>query len=245
MSEISGFQLPAHQFVTAGLDFNLGVPVGKPGAVDERVQAQLIGRAGDGAVDGCLVAFKIDVKAVAARIFPVGFEAAEKAGLLDVGAAVFGAKHVAVSAIVAGVGVVGQLMRFRHLENAPRHALRRSLRREFEVVVGNVHRRSLVNEIGNVGANGHALVTVDAVVKPELGADLARHALVVLPRVTRIFRRLLDEDGSVEHARRVHQSLLEAGDASRAARPPWRLVGNIAMRSCAIKSGGNLLADVA
>ena len=52
------------------------------------------------------------------------FEAAEKARLFDERSAVFGAEDVAVAALVAGVGIVGELAGLDHAEHAARNCPR-------------------------------------------------------------------------------------------------------------------------
>ena len=80
---------------------------GAPGAV---VEVEPVGVPGDRAVNRAAGSIAGHEEAVLARICLVGREAPEEAGLLHVGAAVLGAEHVAVTAFVAEVGVVGQLV---------------------------------------------------------------------------------------------------------------------------------------
>ena len=81
---------------------------------------------------------------------------------------------------------------------------------QFEVVVLDGLRPCLVSEVGVVGADRHALVAVDAVVEPELRPDLARHALIVLPRVAWIGRRFGHQDRRIQQSRGVHVTALPA-----------------------------------
>ena len=191
--------------VVAGTNLHFGVLAVKPGKVHRGVDHQFIPLAPQRAVNRARG--PIDIKLVGPGIGFVGLAAAEEARLLHLRTTLLGTENIAVAALVARIGVVGQLMRLHDAQNAARNAAD-CAGKQFEVVVLDGFGARLVREVGVVGADRHALVAVDAIVKPELRRDLARHAPVALPRVARIGGGFGHEDRRVEQAGRVHVASL-------------------------------------
>src|ERR1017187_4372653 len=107
---------PAERAVVAEADFDLGVVPLEARPVGRSVHRQNVGFPCDDAVDSAPRI--IDIESIPARIPVKSFEAAEEARLLDERAAVFGTEDIAVAALVARIGVVGELARLGHAKHA-------------------------------------------------------------------------------------------------------------------------------
>ncbi len=161
----------------------------------------------------------LKIKAVMWR---AGFErcaAAVEVRLLQIRAVVLGAERVAVAAVVAVVGEVGDLvglLRARRRCSSPM-GIDAAIGPDFDVAIRQPQFAGVVGEVGVVRADGNALVARDAVERHEVRIDFLGHGAILGRTVTRVGLRFGDDDRRVEEAglHRVAAGRRRAGRGSR------------------------------
>ncbi len=209
-------RVPGQHSSGARLDFYLDTAGLEPGEVGHAIDGQHIAFTIDRAVDGAASFRVIDEKAILVRArgreLQIGLHAAEESRLGMKWTTLFRAHHIAITAFIASVGEVGKLMLLDQLEQTSGHAAYAS-GRPFEVIVKNGAGGRMVNKIRVIRTDGYAFVATDAIVKPELRADLPWDALIAFPLISWIFSGLFDQRSGVQIACRIDQRLLQIFDA--------------------------------